>query len=285
MDRYKATNRIALIGMLANIFLLAVKLTAGFSGKSQAMIADGFNSAGDIFASAMTFAGNRIASKPGDDDHPYGHGKAEYIFSMIISFSLLAVAYKIFKSSLDSITSQARMSFSWLLAVAAAITIALKSFLFLYTRSAGKKYGSLLLIANSEDHRNDVFVTSSTLLGIYLGLSGLPWADGAVGMGISLWIAYTGSKIFSSAYNVLMDTNIDRSFKEKMTAAVLSVDGVDHIDDIRAKPVGAGFIVIVKVSVEGSMTVFEGHGIAAEIKERLRGFKPVKDVVVHVNPD
>lgn len=284
MDRYQLTKRIALMGMAANVFLLAAKLTVGFISRSQAMIADGFNSAGDVFASAMTFVGNKISSKPGDVDHPYGHGKAEYIFSMVISFSLLLVAYKIFQSSLDSIRNREALVFSWWLVGIALLTILLKFCLFIYTRKAGKRENNLLILANAEDHRNDVFVTSSTLLGILLGSFGIYWFDGVVGIGISLWIAFTGVRIFRSSYYVLMDTNIDKVLKEDIEQTILSIRGVDHIDSISAKPIGINFIIIVKVSVNGEMTVNESHSIAADIKEKIKECKNVSDVVVHINP-
>src|SRR5690554_1293231 len=113
MNRYKQTRRVAGWGIISNIILLIIKLAVGFISNSQAMIADGFNSAGDVFASTMTYVGNRIASQPEDRDHPYGHGKAEYIFSMIISFSLLIVAYRVFRSSLQAVLFRGQFVFSW----------------------------------------------------------------------------------------------------------------------------------------------------------------------------
>ena len=284
MDRYELTNRVALMGMAANVLLLIMKLIIGFMSRSQAMIADGFNSAGDVFASFMTFLGNKIASKPEDQDHPYGHGKAEYIFSMIISFSLILVAYTVFRNSLDSILNHEVFTFSWQLIAVAVITIVLKSALFIYTRNAGRKADNLLILANSEDHRNDIFVTSSTLLGIILGTMGYYWVDGVVGIGISLWIAYTAFKIFTSSYYVLMDTSIDKVLKEDVIKTISAIKGVDHIDSVTAKPIGVDYIIIVKVSVSGEMTVNESHSIAAQIKQKVKGCKNVGDVVVHINP-
>lgn len=284
MDRYIITKRVAMLGIAVNILLLAFKLAVGFISRSQAMIADGFNSAGDVFASVMTFVGNKIASKPEDSDHPYGHGKAEYIFSMIISFSLLLVAYKIFRNSLDSILNREAFTYSWQLIAVAITTILLKIALFFYTRSAGKHADSLLILANSEDHRNDIFVTSSTLLGILLGLFGFYWVDGVVGVGISLWIAFTAFKIFISSYHVLMDTSIDKVLKEDVIKIIENIKGVDHVDSVTAKPIGVDYIIIVKVSVSGEMTVKESHSIAAQIKEKVKGCKNVADVVVHINP-
>ncbi|MCX7747762.1 MAG: cation diffusion facilitator family transporter [Clostridia bacterium] len=284
MERFKVTKRVAVLGIAANLLLLILKLAAGFFSRSQAMIADGFNSLGDVFASAMTFVGNRIASQPEDKDHPYGHGKAEYIFSMVISFSLLLVAYKIFRSSLDSILYNKAFQFTWWLIGVALFTIFSKIFLFIYARRLAKREENLLISANAEDHRNDVFVTTSTLLGIVFGFFGIYWVDGAVGIGISLWILYTAIRIFKGAYQVLMDTDIDEALKIKVVNIIQAVKGVDHVDDVTAKPVGVGFIVIVKVSIEGRMTVHESHSIAAGIKEKVKDIKNIKDVVVHVNP-
>lgn len=284
MDRFKTTRIVAVLGISANIFLLALKLAAGFLSRSQAMIADGFNSAGDVFASIMTLVGNSIASRPEDNDHPYGHGKAEYIFSMIISISLMFVSYTIFKSSLSSILNKTAFTVSWFLIAVAVITIVVKLTLFIYTSRIGKQMDNLLVIANSEDHRNDVFVTSGTILGILMGYLGVAWVDGAVGICISLWIFYTGIKIFISSFKVLMDTNIDPDFIENTSELIQSIPGVDHIDSINAKPVGAGFILLVKVSVDGEMSVNESHKIAGVIKARAKDIKGIKDAVVHINP-
>jgi len=148
----------------------------------------------------------------------------------------------------------------------------------------GKKMENLLVIANSEDHRNDVFVTVGTLIGIIMGYFGFSWVDGAVGIGISLWIFYTGVKIFISSFKVLMDTDIDPVFKETTYNLVKGIKGVDHIDSINAKPVGAGYILLIKVSVDGEMSVNESHKIASEVKARVKDLKGVKDAVVHINP-
>ena len=284
MDRYSATKRVAILGIGANILLLVLKLFIGFISRSQAMIADGFNSAGDVFASIMTYLGNRISSMPEDKKHPYGHGKAEYIFSMIISFSLLLVTYQVLKNSLKAIIKKQGFTFSWWLVGVASITIVLKALLWLYTHLQGKKWDNLLIIANAEDHRNDILVTVTTLLGIILGKRGVYWVDAFVGIGISLWIGYTGVRIFISAYDVLMDTNMGEEYISNLKRKIQSIPGVDHVDSITTKPIGVSFIIIVKVSVAGTMTVEQGHSIAAEIKEKVKGNKNVGDVVVHVNP-
>ena len=106
MDRFESTQKASIFGIIGNIFLLIIKTIVGIMTKSQAMIADSVNSAGDIFSSFMTFVGNKIASKPSDDDHNLGHGKAEYIFSLLVSISMIIVAVKLLQNSVVALINQ-----------------------------------------------------------------------------------------------------------------------------------------------------------------------------------
>lgn len=284
LNKYSKIKKVAISGILGNIFLLVIKLIIGFLTNSQAMIADGLNSAGDVFSSTITFIGNKISSTPKDDEHPYGHGKAEYIFSMIISFSLFFVSYTIFKMSIDSLINKQKFTYSpWLIYIALT-AIAIKLALFIYSINVGRKYNSLLSIANAQDHRNDILLSSLTLLSVILGNYNIYFVDSIVGILISLWIAYTGVSIFTQSYSVLMDTNIDVQIKKEMEKRIKDIKGLDHIDNINSKPIGLNFILIVKISVDANMTVYEGHSISAQIKESLMEFDHIEDVVVHVNP-
>lgn len=284
MTKHKEITIVALLGMLGNILLLTAKLIVGFTSNSQAMIADGLNSAGDVFASLVTYIGNKISSKPIDDDHPYGHGKAEYIFAMIISFSLLLVAFSIFRNAFNSLTQESKFIYSHWLVFVAIMTIVIKFLLFVFSRKIGIKHSSLLAMANAEDHRNDVFVSLVTLTGIISGYYNIRFIDGIAGILISFWIAYTGIRIFTDAYSVLMDTNIDEKLMLELNSIIKKIDGVDHVDSIVSKPVGLNFLLIVKVSIDADLTVYEGHEISTIIKNALMELDDIEDVIVHVNP-
>jgi len=138
MNRYEVTKRAGLLGILGNLFLLIIKGSIGFLWNSQAMIADSANSAGDIFASLMTWIGNKIASEPQDESHNFGHGKAEYIFSMFISISMIVIAFKLLYDSIYTLIYGSQLIFSWFLVIVCIITIVVKLALFLYTRSKSK---------------------------------------------------------------------------------------------------------------------------------------------------
>ncbi len=284
MNRYQKAQKVATYGMLGNLFLLIIKLWAGLAFRSQAMLADGINSLGDVFASSMTFLGNKVASRPQDEDHPFGHGKAEYIFSFLIAIAMLAVAARTLYSSFMSIIEGNTIVFSPFLVAVCAATILIKSCLYVYAKRAASQENNLLILANAQDHRNDVFVTLGTLLGIAGSSLGWKFLDGAVGIAISLWIAYTGVVIFIKAYRVLMDTGLGETTYRRIADIVSAVDGVDHIDSIEAKPVGFQYILFVKVSVDGEMSVNQSHAIAATIRYSLKELSDVSDVMVHINP-
>lgn len=285
-DRYAAGRRVALLGIAANIVLLVIKLISGYLGHSQAMIADGFNSIGDVFASVVTLMGSILAAKPKDAEHVFGHGKAEYMASMIIGFSMIAMAVYSALTSASALVEGQEMVFSMLLVAVAIITIVLKGTMFAYCAVKARKTGSLLISANAQDHRNDVIVSAGTLAAILLSRVGAGWADGTVGLIISVWIAWTGLGIIKNASNVLMDANAASKIIDSYKSDVCGIGGIDHIDSIVAKPVGAKYIVIVKVSVDKNMTVGQSHEIAHEIKELLiKKHEDVDDVVVHINPD
>lgn len=283
-ERFQLTKKAGILGIIGNIFLLIIKAIVGFVFKSQAMIADSFNSAGDIFASLMTFIGNRIASVPNDDDHNFGHGKAEYIFSMFIGISMIFVAAKLFYDSISTLILGSELQFSWLLVLVCIITIFVKLLLFLYTKNASKKCNNILLESNMKDHRNDCIVTTFSLISVLLTLLGIYWFDGVVGIGISIWIGYTGISIFLESYNVLMDVSVDEKTKDLILDIIHGYKEVKKIDSISSSPVGSQHIVFITICLDGNLSTFESHSLANSIEESVNKLDNVYKTIVHVEP-
>ena len=278
-------KKVSVLGICANIFLLLIKGIIGFVSNSQAMIADSLNSAGDIFASAMSFIGAKVSSKPCDDDHPYGHGKAEYVFSFVISLSMIVASIMMIKTSTESIILKSKVNFSWLLLVICLVTIFTKFILFIYTNKKNKETSSILIKASSEDHRNDMFLTIGTLIGIISSYFGLYFLDGIVGILISLWIIFVGIKLLRESYVVLMDTSLDDSTYKYIISFVEDDDRILHVDEVLSKPVGNRHIIILKVSMDGDMSLEKAHNIGGKIKEDLMNkFDFICDVIIHINP-
>lgn len=285
MNRYKKTKKASILGIIGNTFLLIIKLFIGFITNSQAMIADSVNSGGDVFSSLMTYIGNKIASKPRDDDHNLGHGKAEYIFSLLISLSMILVAIKSFSNSLSALLNQDYFMFSKWLIIVCVITIIIKLLLFLYTNSLSKKINNLLLEANAKDHRNDCVLTTFTLISILFGMFDVLWFDGIVGMGISIWICYTGIKIFMESYNVLMDKAISEESKQKVMEIVNNHPEIKKIQHFNSTPVGYKYQISFTIFVDGNLSTFESHEIADNLEKEIgKKIDEIYLTVIHVNP-
>ena len=284
MDRFEQTKKAGLFGILGNLFLLIIKGTVGFIFRSQAMIADAANSAGDIFASLMTFIGNKIASEPQDRTHNFGHGKAEYIFSLFIGISMVVIAFKLLYDSIYTLIYGSELTFSWFLIFVCIVTIIVKLTLYIYTKSLAKKFENILLEANTKDHRNDCIVTSFTLVSILLTLANIYWFDGVVGIGISIWICITGVKIFVESYNVLMDISLDQNTLDIILDLAHNYKEIQKVDEISSTPVGYQYVVVLTIYVDGNMSTFESHKLADQLEQNVETLDKIYKAVVHVNP-
>ena len=283
-ERYKVTQKVGKYGMIGNIFLLAFKAMVAFTSKSQAMIADCINSAGDIFASLMTAIGNKIASEPDDDDHNFGHGKAEYIFSLFIAISMVVVSVKTIIDAIFALFNGNDIVFSWWLIVVCIITIITKLCLYIYTKTMYKKYNNILLEASMQDHRNDCVITTFTLISILLSLKGIDWFDSVVGIGISAWICKTGIEIFMESYNILMDKSIDENTKDIILDLIHAYKEIKSVNDISSAPVGYQYVIFLTIAVDGDMTTIESHKLADSLEKNISELDKVHKAIVHVEP-
>ena len=282
MERFNAANKASILGILGNVILLILKASIGFISNSQAMIADAFNSFGDVLSSLLTFIGNKISSKKADDDHHLGHGKAEYIYAFLISIIMLVTSAMVIKGAIVTYLNHTKIDFSIYLIIICIITIVVKFGLYLYTREVGKKHHNILVEANSKDHRNDCFITMmtfiSSILGIYI-------VDIIIGIIISLWIAYTAIKIFKESYDVLMDKAMDDITEEKVLEIVKKHDEVLKIQHFNSTPVGYKYQISFTIFVDGKLSTFESHEIADSLEKEIN--KEIPEIylsVIHVNP-
>ena len=284
MERYSDIHKATIAGIAGNIFLLIIKFIVGFLSKSQALIADAANSAGDIFASLMSYIGGKISRAPSDDSHNFGHGKAEYIFSLFISLSMIFVALKLIYDSVISVFNPKEISIPNLAIIVCIITITIKLILFVYTRFLSKRTDSILIKALKQDHRNDCIVTTFTLISIILSMFGIYWFDGIVGIGISVLICITGIKLFIDSYNVLMDSSMDDETKQKILDIVKNYPSIQKINHLTSKPVGYKYLISISIYVDGNMSTFDSHQIADKLEKELNSLDSVYLSIIHVNP-
>ena len=285
MDRFKATKISSILGIIGNIFLLIIKGIIGYITSSQSMIADAFNSAGDIFSSCMTFIGNKISSKEADEDHHLGHGKAEYIYSLLISITMIVLSVTVIKNAIMTLINKEYFEYSIWLIIICLITIITKFSLFIFTNRLYKKHNNILIKANSIDHRNDCFITTTTLISIILSNMGLYFVDAIVGILISLWIFYTAVKLFIESYDILMDKAMSEETKEKVLQIINKHNEVIKIQHFNATPVGYRYQISFTIYVDGNMSTFNSHAIANSLEREIE--KEIPEIyltVIHVNP-
>ena len=285
MDRFKSAKKASTLGIIGNIFLLIIKGIIGIITKSQAMIADSLNSAGDIFSSLMTYIGNKIASQPKDEDHNLGHGKAEYIYSLLISIVMILTSIIIIKDGALSLIQNKKYAYSNWLIIVCIITIIIKLSLYIYTYKIGKKYNNLLIKANSKDHINDCILTTCNLISCVLAKENIFIFDGIVGIIIGLWILITGIKIYKESYDVLMDKAIDEETKQEVYKIIKQHKEIKRIQHFNSTPIGYMYQISVTIYVDGNLTTFESHEIADNLeKEITKSIDEIYLAVIHVNP-
>lgn len=290
-DRLAKAQFGAWVGIIGNLALAGVKLVVGLLAKSQAMIADSVHSASDVVGSVAVLIGIRAAERPPDEDHPYGHGKAESISAIIVSVLLVVVGFEIGISSIKSFFSPVEAP--GFLAVWAAIgSMVVKEAMFRYKYNLGKKLNSQSLIANAWEHRSDVYSSFAALVGIggailgeWLGVPWMLYLDPAAGVFVS-------ALVLKMSYNIMMESihsTLDHVLHEEDTAEfrqrIESVPGVMRIDTLRARETGHYLIIDVKIGVNPHISVEEGHRIGKHVKQELLDhFPQVRDVFVHINP-
>ena len=285
MKKHEKIKIASILGIIGNLFLLIIKCIIGFITGSMAMISDAFNSAGDIFSSLMTFIGNKIASKPIDDDHNLGHGKAEYIYSLMISIIMILSSIYILKDSILTIIYKKTYIFSIWLVIVCIITIIIKVLLFIYTNKLAKKYHNILIKANSKDHLIDTFITSLNLISCILVKYNIYYIDGIVGICVSLWIIYTSITVFKESYDILMDKCMSDETKQKVIEIINKYDEIKKINHFNSTPIGYQYQISFTIFVDGKMSTFASHAIADKLEREItNSFDDIYLTVIHVNP-
>ena len=281
----KYIEKASILGIIGNIFLSIIKGIIGFTTNSQSMIADALNSIGDVFSSLMSYIGNKIARTPRDEDHDLGHGKAEYIYSLIISEVIILVGLNTIYKSVISIYKNEVLTPNVFLIIVCIITIITKLGLYLYTNNLYKKYNNILLEASSKDHISDIFITVSNLIAIILSFMNVLYIDGIIGILICIWLIKNGVELFIKSYNVLMDKTMDLNTKDKVLNIVKKYKDIKKIQHFNTTPVGYQYQISLTIFVDGNMKTIKSHEIADKLeKEIIENIEEVYLAVIHVNP-
>ena len=286
-ESYARGRRSSLIGLVVNLFLAVGKIAAGITGHSQALIADGIESLGDVFGSVVVWHGLTIASRPPDRDHPYGHGKAEPIAAALVAVLLVAAAAVIAVESVHQIVAPHLAPAPFTLVVLLGV-ILVKEGLFRFVLRVGDDIGSRAVRTDAWHHRSDAITSAAAGIGITIALIGGPgWeaADDWAALFASAIIVSTGIRLLLPAVHELMDRTPGTEVLEETARIARSRPGVHRVEKVLMRKMGLYFVADMHVEVEPNMTVWESHEIAHDVKGAIRDRLPrVVEITIHIEP-
>lgn len=273
------------ISMVFNILLLILKFFGGFFGGSRALIADCLNSFLDIVANSAVWIGLKLAKKPADIDHQYGHGNADVIAASFVAIVIFATGIYIGYDSIHVIIDRDYGVPNYFATSVAVFTIIVKSLLFRYTKNVGRKFKSAAVLANAQDHKSDVYASSGALFGIVVSQIGYPILDPVGGLWVSFFILRNGINLIRDNIHTLMSGAPDRELVERVEKTAAQIKEVKGILATRMRTLGSRQFVDLEIFVDGNLSVREGHNVAHQVRDLLIAkYDDITEVMVHVEP-
>lgn len=286
MDTYsnlKQGERGAWVSIFAYIFCSVLKIGIAYITTSEALMADGLNNATDVVASIAVLIGLRIARKPPDKDHPYGHFRAETISALVASFIMLFVGVQVVTQAVPSLFNPSHTAPDLLAGWTALATAVIMLGVYRYNHQLAIKTNSQALLAAAADNRSDAFVSIGTFVGVAGAQFQLLWLDPLAAFIVGLIILKTAWDIFRDATHRLTD-GFDERKLEDLRTTISSIAGVRDISDIKARYHGSSVLVDVVIHVDPGLNVVESHTITEKIEEQMRKIHRIYAVHIHIEP-
>lgn len=287
----KYGRRVTWTGLWSNVALAVLKVWSGIAGRSAAMVADGVHSASDLLTDAVVLAVIGASRRKADHDHTYGHGKIETFASLVIAALLIAVALGIGADAVDRIIKTAGGELlprpGWIALAMAVGSIAVKEWLFHYTRRAGRKIGSTAMEANAWHHRSDALSSVATLLGIAGAMFlGEPWRilDPLAAIAVAVLILVMGCKMAHTSARELMEASLPEKELDHVADIISSTPGVLAYHHLRTRRNGMTRIASFHIKMDGDISLHEAHDIATDVENRLKAAYPDIIITVHMEP-
>ena len=285
-NRYDESNKITVISILLNIGLTILKILAGILGNSTAIIADGLHSASDIITSIGILIGNKISRKPRDDEHQYGHEKAESLVSFILAAVLIGIALKIgYDGFKDLINIKNILVPNALPLVVALISIAVKEYQYQITIRVAKKINSSSLKADAWHHRSDAFSSIAAFIGIGGAMLGFKILDPIASIIVAIVVIKVGIEILKSACDELMDSSISKEDIREIKSLIDNNKKIYGIKDFKSRKYGSIAYIDMSIFIDKSKTLEEAHDIADNLEHSIiSNLNYIKEINIHTEP-
>lgn len=280
----KLGERGAIISIIAYICLSIMKLAIGYISDSSALKADGLNNTTDIIASLAVLIGLRLAQRPPDKDHGYGHWKSETIASMVASFIMFAVGLQVLIDAVASMLKGGKESPDIIAGYVGVLSAIAMYFVYRYNKKLAMKINSKAVMAASKDNISDAWVSIGTAIGIFGSQLNMPWLDPLTAIIVGLLICKTAWDIFSQASHELSD-GFDENKIHLYKDVITNVDGVKGIKEIKGRNYGNNEVIDVVILVNSTLDIKEAHDIATHVEKVMMKDHGVYDVHVHVEPN
>ena len=285
-NRYDESNKVTLITILLNIGLTILKILAGILGNSTAIIADGLHSASDIITSIGILIGNKISRKPRDDEHQYGHEKAESLVSFILAAVLIIVALKIGYDGVKELFNINDILIpNALPLIVALISIGVKEYQYQITIRVAKRINSSSLKADAWHHRSDAFSSIAAFIGIGGAMLGFKILDPIASIIVAIVVVKVGANILKSACNELMDSSISKQDICEIESLVDKDDEIYGIKDFKSRKYGSIAYIDMSIFIDKSKTLEEAHDIADNLEHSIiSNLNYIKEINIHTEP-
>jgi cation diffusion facilitator family transporter len=272
------------LGILANFTLFVMKVVIGFISSSIAVISDAFNNLSDMASSIIAVLGSKLSNRAPDKEHPYGHGRMEYIASMIVSMIIVIVGFELGKNSFEKIINPTDVTPSIALYIILGVSILIKLWMFSYNRYISKKINSKINRVTSIDSLNDVFVTSGVFLAVVIGrFTSLP-IDGIMGMIIAIMIVWSGFTLVKDSASTLLGNAPDPKLVQKIETIVNSHSMVQGTHDLIVHDYGPGrSLASIHAEVSDQLSLVQAHHAIDEMEKKVLNDLGV-DIVIHIDP-
>jgi cation diffusion facilitator family transporter len=289
-DRDRKSLLAVNLGLGINIGLSALKTYFGVIGHSPALLAEGINSTSDVAYYVVASIFVRMANKPADDEHPYGHQQLESIAAVVVGSFIVTTAVAVFWDAVDkmwdllsgaTISSGASTFTLWV----ALLTVGIKLFLTFFVRKLGKETHNPVVEAMAYDHRNDLFSAIAASIGIFLGQRGLPWVDPLAGAIVAILILRTGIYILRESSVELMDAVPSKELAEQISVLLNDIPGAQQLHEVQAHRFGPHSVINMTIGVDGTLSVLAGDEIANEVETLIcKEIPNISRVHVHYHP-
>lgn len=281
-DRYG--RLIAVVGILSNLLLSGAKIATGLLFGSIAIFADGMNNLADASSAIILLIGIRLAAKPADEGHPYGHARIEYITGLLISFFIVILGFQLLRASIDKIRFPEPIEFSWLLVAVLAVSILVKIWQALFYTKVSRVISSSTIKATAADSRNDAISTSAVLLSLFIGEFASLQLDGIMGALVAAFVIYSGVRLVLETSSPLLGNPPDPELVNAIRERILAYEGVLGIHDLIVHNYGPGRIfatVHVEVSAHGDLIA--SHDMVDDIEREISEELKIR-LVAHMDP-